>query len=227
MDRHSPVVGVVDGVGANVGIPHRADHVKVERVTPQSEALPHVPQLDVLNPAGQGLGALRVQHDVSAVLVQLREWRVTLKDDVTREQPHVRSELDRVAAIQVLGLSEVREEQRTRQRDAVASRRDGNHDDRLGLLKRAVGGRRRDRQLRVRLPVDRLLQPDLALPLPRRLREVRPRAQHGLAVEVERAPSAAKHLGAICQGGHATTFVRKKLCSGAWAARLATKGASR
>ena len=69
VDDHRAVVGVVDRVAAHIRVAHGADHVEVDRVAPQPEALARVAHL-----VGIGVRAL--------VRVMVRVWvrdRVTVR----------------------------------------------------------------------------------------------------------------------------------------------------
>ena len=199
VDGDGAVVRVVDRVVPRVRVAHVADHVEVERVAPQPEALPHVAALDVLDPPRERLGAGRVHHHVRAVPVELREGARALQHDVAREQADVGAELDRVAAVDAARLSQVAVLQGAAQVERQPVGGDRRDHKRLGLLHRAVGGGRRDHRRRADRPAHALLQRQLVAARLGGGAEVGPRpiVEQRRSVEVERAEAARQHLGAV------------------------------
>ena len=82
MDRDAAVEGVVDRAVPDVAQGDVADHVEVDGVLAELEALPRVPDLDVAQLAQErvvhrvGLGA---EHDLGPELLRLRELVVALQ----------------------------------------------------------------------------------------------------------------------------------------------------
>ena len=71
VDDHRAVVRVVDRVVLDVRVADGANHVEVDRVPSEPEALPRVAHFDVFDARSERLVAARVHLDVRAELVEL------------------------------------------------------------------------------------------------------------------------------------------------------------
>ena len=142
MDRNCAIVRVVDGVLAHVGVLDGANHVEMDRVPSHATHLAGIAHLDVLDSCYErlALGAIcdalvraRVQHDVHAVLVELRHI-IARDDDVARKDGHVGTKRNGVAAVEVLDLAEVTIHERLNELDACAAIEQRLNPIRLRLL---------------------------------------------------------------------------------------------